>query len=124
MRQSCGVYEPISKKTVLAMLGAPSTEGFRVGETVAYTNEHGQTYQLRVINVARDTLTLATKSGAIVVPKTQCKSNLPPVIYDGLPDEAWSIRSFDPVTRVVCIDIITPNGVKHTAVTLPIITVS
>lgn len=124
MKQSCNIFEPISKKTVLAMLRAPSVLGINQGEYVEYTNDKGITYQLRVIKVARDTVTLDTKNGAIVVPKSQVKSNEKPVVYDNIPEEDWTITSFDSRTKVVCIDIKTKQGIRHTSVVLPAIIIS
>jgi hypothetical protein len=117
----CQATQHVSQQTVLSMLQAPSTLGIHPGEQVAYTNSQGYTQQLRVIKVNRDTVILETENGNIEVAKNKVKSNAPSVLLDQIPLANWTITSFDPASRLVCIEITTPSGTRHVSVLLPAI---
>ena len=42
--------------------------------------------------------------------------------FEKMPDDVWEIVSFDPLTRVVCVEI-TAKGTRRVSVTLPYLTV-
>jgi hypothetical protein len=93
-----------------------------VGATVEYTTSTGMSYQLpvtRVDNVA-NTVTLQTSQGAIVVNQSQVSLNNQ-IWLAKLPLSEWTITSFDPLAKVVCIDVTSQSGVRHISVSLPII---
>lgn len=120
-KQSCSSNERISKETVLAMLQAPSILGVKPGELVEYIDTHGRTTQNRVVKVGRDNVTLIGPDGNFEVDMSAIKKNNPPVFLDKLSYDQWSITSFDPSTRVVCIAITTHGGIRNITVTLPLI---
>lgn len=122
MKQNCNKFEPLAKQTVLAMLQAPSTQPVKPGQIVWYTNTSGITYELVVSAVGGGNVTLSTPSGPVTVPRSQVKTNAKPCVLDNIPLDSWRITSFDSSSRLVCIDVTTPSGVRHLNVTLPAIT--
>lgn len=115
----CSSQQRISQKTVLAMLQAPSTIGPKDGELVFYTNSNGVTKQYRVASNDGQTVGLDTPEGILYVPRSQVKTAGPKNILDMLESNEWEVTSFNPKTRVVCIDIVTDIGRRHISVTLP-----
>lgn len=114
---ACVAQNRISKKTVLAMLNSPKVKGPQVGEVVTYTY-NGATNRYRVCKVNRDTVELEFGQELIVVPKSEVTQNNT-IFLDKLADDEWEIVSFDPKTRIVCIDVVTATGSRHMTVTLP-----
>jgi hypothetical protein len=115
----CSSPHTISQKTVLAMLQAPSTIGPKEGELVLYTNSNGLTKQYRVASTDGQTVGLDTPNGILYVPRSQVKTAAPNSILDTLQSNEWEVTSFNPKSRVVCIDIVTDIGRRHISVTLP-----
>lgn len=120
-KQACSNLDRISKQTVLAMLQTPKTVGFYVGERVQYTETNGQTQNLMVVSVKRDTVVLSNKNGIIEVDKAKVTKEGRASFFDKLSDNQWSIVSFNPKTRVVCIAIHANSGTRNITVTLPVI---
>lgn len=121
MKQSCSSFNRLSQSTVLAMLQAPSVLGIHPGERVQYIDDNGKTYNLLVISVARDTVRLSGKNISIEVNKNKVKKDDPAVFLDKLSRDQWSVTSFNPRTRIVCILIDAPSGPKNISVTLPVV---
>jgi len=43
---------------------------------------------------------------------------------DKMSDDDWQIVSFEPQTRLVCIDVFTEHGTNHVNLTLPVLSTS
>jgi hypothetical protein len=117
----CTAQTRISQATVLAMLQAPSTIGPVVGERVLYTDANGMTKQYRVESVEGKIIGLETSNGVVFVNRSEVKTAAPNNILDTLESNEWTVTSFNPKTRVVCIDIVTDIGRRHISVTLPVL---
>jgi hypothetical protein len=117
MIQRCTANSPISQSTVLAMLSAVVLQ---VGITVEYTSPQGMTLQLPVsgVNNSTNTVTLLTDSGTITVSQSQISVNNQ-IWLAKLPLTEWTITSFDPLSRVVCINVNSPSGPRYVSITLP-----
>lgn len=118
----CKIQDRISKQTVLAMLQAPSVVGVVKGERVQWTDENGRTKTYRVYSVGDTQVGLEGDSEIIYVPKASVASNsTKPVLLDKIPLEDWTIDSFDPKNRTVCVTI--NNGVssQRLTITLPVV---
>jgi hypothetical protein len=115
-RNNCSVHYRLSKQTLLAMVSAQSGVGFQVGQQVEYADASGRTTRQRISRIEAETLTLEND---LVVSKDSVKSERRHFL-DKVPLDDWTITSFDPKTRQVCIDLETENGRRHFSITLPI----
>lgn len=116
---SCTAQHRISKQTVLAMLRSKTVVGPFVGDTVSYTDATGKTKQYRVASVSKNEVGLNTSSGVMMVDRLKVHTNDQDLFLDKLDLDQWSITSFDPDSRIVCIDVTTASGKNHVTVTLP-----
>lgn len=120
-KTSCSSPVVILKETVLAMLQAHSVTGFKVGETVQYIKKGGITSFYTVLEILGPNLKIGNTVEILTVPSSNVQSTTPDIFLDKLKNNEWSITSFDPATRVVCINL--QNGVTtiNLSVTLPIV---
>lgn len=118
-RSRCSVRERLSKRTLLALVGAPSVIPITVGERVSYTDASGKTDQYRVAAVGSGGITLEINGEAKVVQRSQIKTSDPPFLLDSIPDENWSITSFDSKTRVACVTVTDETGTRTLSITVP-----
>lgn len=120
----CSSLERISKKSILALLEARSVIGYKKGERVAYTNNKGVTKTYRILKAGETVLTLDANGEELEVSVSEVKGNEKPVLLDGLSLDSWHVTSFDSRTRVVCVDVDSPKGVRHLSFSLPVVTLS
>lgn len=122
-RTRCSVFERLSKKTLLALVKAPSVIPINVGERVEYTDADGRTFRYRVAAVGSGGITLDANGTDLVVQRSQIKTNDPPFLLDNIPDENWSIVSFDSKTRVACVAVTDETGTRTLSITVPAVRV-
>ena len=101
------------------MIQAPSITPVLPGQVVQYTDRNGRTYEVLVTAVGGGNVTFTLPTGNMTVPRSQVRTNAIPCVLDNIPQDSWTITSFDPSTRVVCIDIRTSSGIRHLSITLP-----
>jgi hypothetical protein len=118
-RSRCSVFERLSKKTLLALVKAPSVIPVTVGERVQYTDANGRTGRYRVAAVGSGGITLEVNGDLLVVQRSQIKTNDPPFLLDNIPEENWHITSFDSKTRVACVTIQDEAGTRTLSITVP-----
>lgn len=99
----------LSKTTLLALLETKSAVGFKVGDAVSYVKESGLTFEYRVVSIGATTAVITNSQETITVSKNLLKTKGPLTIFDKLENSEWSIVSFDPKTRIACIEI--DNGI-------------
>jgi hypothetical protein len=122
-RSRCSVFERLSKKTLLALVKAPSVIPIQVGERVEYTDENGRSTRYRVTAVGSGGITLDVNGTDLLVQRSQIKTNDPPFLLDSIPDDNWKITSFDSKTRVACVTIQDETGTRTLSITVPAVRV-
>lgn len=115
----CSVYDRLSKKTLLALVKAPSVIPIVVGERVEYTDANGRTGRYRVFAVGSGGITLEYNDTLLVVQRAEIKTNDPPFLLDNIPEENWSIVSFDAKSKVACVAITDETGTRTLSITVP-----
>jgi hypothetical protein len=119
----CSVYERLSKKTLLALVRAPSVIPIVVGERVEYVDPDGRTGRYRVHKVGSGGITLEVGDTLLLVQRSEIKTNDPPFLLDNIPEESWSIVSFDAKARVACVAITDETGTRTLSITVPVVRV-
>lgn len=119
-RSRCTSTNRISKQSVLALLRSSTIVKIVEGEEVQYTNSKGQTKTYRVFAVYNETVDLQSDTEFITVPKSSLSSSVSnTTVLDKISLESWTITSFDPITRVVCINLLTDSGIRPISITIP-----
>ena len=121
-RSRCTSTNRISQQSVLALLRSGTVVKIVEGEQVQYTNSAGQTKTYRVFAVHEETVDLQSDTESITVSKASVSSSVSnTTVLDKISLDSWSITSFDPITRVVCINLQTNSGVRPISITIPVI---
>lgn len=103
-RQSCSVYERLSKKTFLELLGRKS----EVFDGISQNYFYGK--------LSQTNCTIVDNFNNI-----ECKTVYSPIreYFDNLEYSSWSITSFDSKTRKVCIEVKSSSGPRYLSVMVP-----
>ncbi len=100
----------LSKTTLLALLETQKAVGVQTGDTVQYVKTDGRTFDYRVVSVGATTAIITNSQETITVSKSLLKTKGQLSLFDKLEDSEWSIISFDPKSRIACVEI--NNGVR------------
>lgn len=119
MISRCSAQERMSKTTFLAIMRAQNVVGIEIGQVVTYIDSSGRNHQVRVVSVFTDTVRIELNGEVVEVGKDKIQT--PSLgFFDKLQNEDWSITSFDPRSRVVCIRIDNGKVIENISVTIPI----
>lgn len=116
-RTACSSFNRLSKATFLAMLGPPPDAYSDEEQAILnYYNEG-----MSVAEIAETTGLTNKNVRDFIRQVTQPRNSSHPsrAFFEKIDDSDWSITSFDPSTRTVCVQIAQDTGTRTVTVILP-----
>lgn len=116
-KTACSTFNRLSKSTFLTLLGPPPASMSDEEKAIlAYHNE-GQTASEIAETTGLTNKEVRELIKEVTTPKNS--SNPSRAFFESLDSSTWSIVSFDPMTRVVCVRIDVNQDTRTVSVILP-----